>query len=90
MILLSTSRNGAIGEVVYIDLEDNKRLVKLLKSIEEMNSLTYLHVHGFDLDFLPQGMGRLEKLSKLDLNNNKRLMRLPKCIEEMKLLTCLM
>ncbi len=57
MILLSTSRNGAIGEVVYIDLEDNKRLMKLPKCIKEMNSLTYLHVRGFDLDFLPRGMG---------------------------------
>ncbi len=41
-----------------------------------------------DLECLPQGMGRLEKLSHLDLSN-KRLVKLPECIEEMKSLTSL-
>ncbi|CAM6045704.1 unnamed protein product, partial [Sphagnum compactum] len=68
---------------------NNKRLVKLPECIEEMKSLTSLDVGGCDLDCLPQGMGRLEKLSNLDLNNNNRLVKLPKCIEEMKSLTSL-
>ncbi len=52
-----------------------------------MKSLTLLDVSGCDLDCLPQGVGRLEKLSNLDLRNNKRMVKLPKCIKEMKSLT---
>jgi len=52
-----------------------------------MKSLTRLDVDGRDLDYVPQAMGRLEKLSDLNLNNNKRLVKLLECIEEMKSLT---
>ncbi len=62
-------------------LKDNKRLVKLLKWIQAMKSLTILDVGGCDLDCLPQGMGQLEKLYMLTLKDNKRLVAPPNCIE---------
>jgi internalin A len=52
-----------------------------------MKSLTSLDVGGCDLDCLPQGMVRLEKLSNLYLGNNKKLVKLLECIKEMKSLT---
>ncbi len=61
--------------------------MKLPECMEEMKSLTSLNVGGCDLDYLPQGMGRLENLSYLTLMDNKRLAKLPKCIQEMKSLT---
>jgi Leucine-rich repeat (LRR) protein len=54
-----------------------------------MKALQTLDVSGCDLDCLPQGMGRLEKLCDLNLSNNKRLVKLPKCIEDMKSLISL-
>jgi hypothetical protein len=63
--------------------------VKLPDYIDEMKSLTRLDVRGCDLDCLPQGMGRLEKLETLILKDNRRLVKLPECIEEMKSLTWL-
>ncbi len=62
-----------------MDLNKNKRLLKLSKCMEELKLFPYSHVQGFDLDCLPQGMGRLEKL-----NNNKRLVKVQECIEKMK------
>ncbi len=70
-------------------LKKTKKLVKLLKCIEEMKSLAWFDVSGCDLDCLPQGVVRLENLYRLMLTNNKRLMNLPKCIEKMKSLTWL-
>ncbi len=61
--------------------------MKLPECIDEMKLLTGIDVGGCDLDYLPQGVGQLKKLSDLDLNNNKRLMKLQECINEMKLLT---
>ncbi len=63
--------------------------MKLSKCIEEMKSLTSLDVGECDLNCLPQGVGRLEKLSDLDVSNNKKLVKLPECIKEMKSLTWL-
>ncbi len=63
--------------------------MKLLECIEQMKSLKSLDVGGCDLDCVPQGMGRLEKLDKLILSNNKTLVKLPECIDEMKSLTSL-
>jgi Leucine-rich repeat (LRR) protein len=54
-----------------------------------MKSLRRLDVTERDMDCLPQGMGRLGKLSHLDLNSNKKLVKLPKCIEKMKSLKSL-
>ncbi|CAK9190689.1 unnamed protein product [Sphagnum troendelagicum] len=67
----------------------NHILVRLPECIKEMKSLTSLDVNRCDLDCLPQGMGRLEKLYKLILRENKRLVKLPDCIKEMKSLTSL-
>jgi Leucine-rich repeat (LRR) protein len=67
-----------------LNLSNNKRLVKLPECVEEMKSLTSLDIGGCDFDCVPEGMGRLKKLSYLNLNKNKRLVKLPKCIEEMK------
>jgi Leucine-rich repeat (LRR) protein len=75
------SRNKAIGEVVI--LKDNKRLVKVRECIQEMKSLTRLDVGGCDLDCVPEGMGRLEKLYRLILKDNKRLVKVPECIKQM-------
>ncbi len=63
--------------------------MKLLECIDEMKSLTTLDVSGCDLDCLPDGLGRLEKLCDFNLSNNKRLVKLQECIQEMKSLTTL-
>ncbi len=59
------------------------------KCMEEMKSLTWLVVRGYNLDCVCEGMGRLEKLPHLDLSNNKRSVKLRECIKEMKSLTWL-
>jgi hypothetical protein len=48
-----------------------------------MKYLTSLDVGGCDLDYVPQGMGRVEKLYRLILKDNKRLVKVPECIEQM-------
>ncbi len=70
-----------ISKVVNLDLNNKKRLAKLLDCIDKMKLLTSVDVGGCDFDYLPPRMGRLKKLSHLDLKNNKRLLKLTKCIK---------
>ncbi len=68
---------GRLEKLCDLNLSNNKRLVKVPECIQEMKSLTSLHVGGCDLDCLPQRMGRLEKWYRLILKDNKRLVKLP-------------
>jgi hypothetical protein len=45
---------GRLNKLSHLDLKNNKRLVKLLKCMEEMKALTSLDVGRCDLDYLPQ------------------------------------
>jgi len=74
---------GRLEKLFDLNLNNNKRLVKVPECIEEMKSLTCLDVGGCDLDCILEGMGRFEKLDRLILKDNKRLMTVPECIEEM-------
>jgi hypothetical protein len=50
-------RMGRLEKLCHLDFSKNKRFVKLPKCMEEMKLFNYLHIHGFDLHCLPQGMG---------------------------------
>ncbi len=66
---------------------NNKRLMKLRECIKEIKLLTWLDVGGCDMDFLPKGMGQLEKLSNFMLKDNNKLLKFPEFIKEMKSMT---
>jgi hypothetical protein len=62
---------GQLEKLFELMLKDKKILVNPSKCVKKMKSLIMFDVGGCELDCLPQGMGRLEKLSHLDLSNNK-------------------